>query len=211
MASENLKKDSSLLIPIIVAIITVLGGAIIAVINNWDKIRGKETQETVTRTTDSIPTQPKIKDQITTSFCDAVKALSQDAPNDFNNMKRKITSSDEDEDVWESIYQVNGIEIEIAFDKDDATTETDIEIYRGYDSIMAISSFNKYVGIVDACFTLPKGKLKESDESRGIRDRKSYWLEYRGAEYAVEIWLTISRNENVQSYTSVSILKKGKI
>jgi hypothetical protein len=193
---------------IVVAIITVLGGIFIALINKkWGGDDSKTVIEahdnSIKKNTDSQAVANVLYPQ-KISFCDVVMKLCQDAQNDFSNIRFKRIALDKDSESWNIKYQYLDLPITIEYDIDEGSSEAEILVYKGFDSLEVYQVAEKYLTALDGCLPIQRGELNR------LSIDNSSWYEYNGEKYSVELWVSSYSKRYPTSFKiEVSVRKRG--
>lgn len=186
MENEDTKIKGNFPLALTLAIISVVGSIIVALITKWPF--GSPAQKPIVADTLIISPKPK-PDEL--SLCDKFKMAVNDIPSDFSQFKGDLKSEDEFDKTFQSNYVFDGISSTVIFDKEERTYELNIECYSGLDSLTAREIFNNNIAIIDACLTT-KFKLpavhKVRTEIRSERQAPEYFLqEYKSNEFYIYV------------------------
>lgn len=196
MESEDSKSKGRFPLAVTLAIISVVGSIVVALITKWPF--GPPAPKPIAVDTTVIQPRPNPDDL---SFCDKLKLAIADVPLKFKNFKGPQTQETTYELVYQSNYVFDNIESGVIYEKPDKTYLLELQLYEGTDSIKAINIMNSYIAILDACLTTKnKQKLIESnhDLSHSNHDLGHlFFQDYLTEDAEVEIRTTLSDTSTV--------------
>jgi len=185
MENEETKSKGKFPLALTLAIISVVGSIIVALITKWPP---PPLLRTIVVDTLSVRPKPKAEDL---SLCDKFKLAINDIPSNFSKFRGDLISEDEFDKTFQSNYVFDGNSSTVIFAKDERTYELSIESYSGPDSLNAREIFYKNIAIIDACLTT-KFKLppfhKIRTELRSDMQAPEYFLqEYKSDDFYIYV------------------------
>lgn len=200
MSSKDTETKSKFPLPLTIAIISVLGSILVAIITKWPF--GNTTQDIKTVKIDSPMYQNY---EIPLSNCDKFKLAIKDVPLKFKNFKGDIISDDNNETIYQSKYVFDNSVSRVVYDKQDLTYILEIILYEGADSLLAKRFFDKNIIVLDACLTT---KFKQKPLFSFEKDRHYIWIDYLTEDF--DVGITYNSNATKKSSAIISISKNSE-
>ena len=178
---------------VIIAIVSVLGSVVVALITIYPNISNKRPV---------IMPQPLIDTANSLSICDKYKLAIKDVPVKFKHFIGDKISESENYIEYQSKYTFNDLRALVVYDKKDLYYSLEITSYKGNDSLIAIDEFYKNLNVIEACLS--------DMYKKNIYDSKRFSTRYRSCSYFTEdyeVYVSAIIREDGESETTIDISK----